>query len=154
MNKYIAFVFFTVVFSMDTKAIECNGKLFDGEQEVPFTIYIFDQAGKAVSGARVRIRSRSGTVEGISNANGAAKLSPLLRTYGFLGTKSSKLEEPPKACRNYHGFNTHKEDYLIVQKEGFHTMHIILGMLKFESRFYNNEELKAELHFHLLSSEI
>ncbi len=33
-------------------------------------------------------------------------------------------------------------------------MHIILGMLKFESRFYDNEELKAELYFYLLSSKI
>ena len=150
----IKFILFTALFSITTEAIECNGRISDGEQRVPFTIYVNDQEGNAISGARVRIRSRIETLEGFSNSKGVVTLSPSLRTYAFWDIKNSKSKELPKDCRTYHGFNTHKKDYLIVQKEGFHTMNIILGMLKFESRFYNNEELKVELPIYLLSSKI
>ena len=139
---------------MNAKAIECNGRITDGERRVPFNIYVADQEGNPISEARIRIRSRVETVEGVSNSKGLVTLSPSLRTYAFWNIKNSKSEELPEDCRTYHGFSTHKEDYLIIEKEGFHTTNIILGMLKFESRFYKNEELKAELSFYLLSSQI
>lgn len=154
MIKYIVFTLFTVVLSMNAKAIECNGRISDGERRVPFTIYVVDQEGNPISGARVRIRTRTETVEGFSNSKGLVTVSPSLRTYAFWDIKNPESEELPEDCRNYHGFNTHSKDYLIVQKEGFHSVNIILGMLKFESRFYNNEELKTELSFFLLSSDI
>ena len=139
---------------MDTKSIECRGKIFDGERNIPFTIYLFDIQHNVISGARVRIRSRTKTVEGFSDSKGVVILSPTIKTYGFFDIKNSESEELPKDCRVYSGFSTHKEDYLIIQKEGFHTIHIILGQLRFKSRFYNGEEVKAELYFYLLSSEI
>jgi len=140
----------------------CGAMEIDGQAPVPFRISLYDLKANPIEDARVRIvrTNHKGdeseeswntyvvvkTYETRTNKEGVARLSPILPVNEFRPTEQS-------SCRGYKGF-VDLDFYLIVEKQGFHTLNIELSRLALKRSFDSSEKLKASLVFQMLTNDI
>ncbi|MBB5213100.1 hypothetical protein [Microbulbifer hydrolyticus] len=167
--KLVTALFITHI-SIISAAEDCSGVTWDGESETPIEISLIEPNAKPVQGAKIRIvkLDRKGdrtkkewntfiglrSVEGSTDPNGKLTLNPVLARYGF---DPSAVEEDFKVenCAPYEGFSG-LENYIIIEKEGFHTFSAQLSELQIGStgRFYSGEKVRGDLQVTLLRENI
>ncbi|ABD82716.1 hypothetical protein [Saccharophagus degradans] len=164
MRKITIFLLTLLISSQLLSNEMCDGMQWDGEGPVEIEVTVYEPWSNYVSGANVRFikigRKGDATkeewnsvvpehaVEGITDASGGTKLSPILQLHGF-DPVSGGLESCEESTGFYGG-----DVYLLVQKAGYHTYSVELSSLIIKSSFKKGEKVKGRIIVNLLPKRI
>jgi len=139
---------------------DCNYLMESGANEIPVRISLSSSNNKEINGARVRIvdiafEETIITLSESFSVEGEVAFNVELPTFGQHPTTTNKsISLLPKECVSVVGLHLSRDSYLIIEKEGFHTLSISIRELKIVNSFPTEEDININLDLVLLRKHI